>query len=105
MVFESFLLKKQIEDNLMRQFDIECPPKAEEDNILTGADAILSEFHKWIEFWYQRRPVLEFTDIKPNKKVFQVLHIKMSICDEQIVGYLQQLSDLGLKDMYFARYH
>jgi len=97
---ENQLLFKSIEENLQRQFDIECPE--EEHRILTDKEEIFKEFKKWIDFWNSKRPIIN--DDPRNANINKLQQMKIYICDMNILSYMKELDNIGLKDDFIKRF-
>ena len=99
---EDILLIKQIEDDLLLAFDVECPePK---QPIMTNKDEILNEYKKYVDFWHKSRPVITM-EMNPGKnKTHRELYYKGYICDVKIVGVMKQLRKIGLEQKFIKRY-
>ena len=67
-------------------------------------DQILEHFHEWIMWWSKKRPTITNINIKPtDPSVYRNL-CRIQICDEWIIGYLNQLKYMGFHDSYIAKY-
>jgi len=100
---EQLLLYKQIENNLIKNFEIECPSKNENESIMTNKELILDEFEKWYNFWDVRDPILSDPNIDMTNKKNILLFIKKHICETKKIGILNEIEDIGLKDEFFSR--
>ena len=97
---DQLLMYTQIEKNLDKQFDTECPPKNANESIMTDKKLILDEFQKWYNFWDSRDPILSNPDINQTNNL---LLIKKQICEARKIGILKEIENIGLKKEFFER--
>lgn len=100
---EQLLIHRQIKEKFYNEFEIECPPKKQNDSITNDKELILDEFVKWYNFWDIRDPILTDLHIDLTSKNNKILFIKKDICELKKVKLLNEIVSIGLKEAFFDR--